>query len=152
MGAFRQRKPAVRPLSGKPSGPLTTHAGKPVTAPTSPTRAAAKKRAEAAVASAAAAAAPQTAGAWGGRNTAVGTDSQLTWPPPLADDAAEKRLRDFDLDMRFGPCLGVTRLQRWERAHANGLDPPPEVKQLIEAAASNPARKENLWRQWRDLL
>ena len=27
----------------------------------------------------------------------------------------------------YGPCVGVPRLQRWERAHALGLNPPPEV-------------------------
>lgn len=27
----------------------------------------------------------------------------------------------------FGPCVGVTRLERWERAQALGLNPPSEV-------------------------
>ena len=27
----------------------------------------------------------------------------------------------------YGPCIGVTRLQRWERAEALGLDPPQVV-------------------------
>lgn len=27
----------------------------------------------------------------------------------------------------YGPCAGVTRLERWERADALGLKPPPEV-------------------------
>jgi DNA polymerase delta, subunit 4 len=27
----------------------------------------------------------------------------------------------------YGPCVGVTRLERWERAAALGLNPPPEV-------------------------
>ena len=27
----------------------------------------------------------------------------------------------------YGPCIGVTRLQRWERADVLGLNPPPEV-------------------------
>lgn len=27
----------------------------------------------------------------------------------------------------YGPCVGVSRLDRWERAYALGLNPPPEV-------------------------
>ena len=30
----------------------------------------------------------------------------------------------------YGPCVGMTRLERWERAHAFGLNPPPEVSPL----------------------
>jgi len=69
----------------------------------------------------------------------------------LAEEEVEQKLRAFDLDMRFGPCLGITRLQRWERAQANGLDPPAEIKVLLEAA-TNPAQKENLWRDYKDTL
>ncbi|KAJ7678199.1 DNA polymerase delta, subunit 4-domain-containing protein [Mycena polygramma] len=35
-------------------------------------------------------------------------------------------LRVFDLSYEYGPCVGVTRLERWERAFALGLDPPTE--------------------------
>ena len=28
------------------------------------------------------------------------------------------------MDMRYGPCLGLTRAQRWHRAAALGLAPP----------------------------
>ena len=53
--------------------------------------------------------------------------------------------------MRFGPCLGLTRLERWERAAANGLAPPGDVKALL-LATRDPARKENLWREYKDVL
>ncbi len=33
---------------------------------------------------------------------------------------------------RFGPCTGITRLQRWERAAKLGLDPPPEVPAIVQ--------------------
>ena len=36
-------------------------------------------------------------------------------------------LRVFDLSASYGPCVGVTRLQRWERAKKWGLNPPEEV-------------------------
>ncbi|XP_006659163.1 DNA polymerase delta subunit 4-like [Oryza brachyantha] len=57
--------------------------------------------------------------------------------PDLADDPRrrideeeeerERMGREFDMDMRYGPCLGVTRAQRWRRAAALGLAPPHAV-------------------------
>ncbi|KZT25313.1 hypothetical protein NEOLEDRAFT_1169499 [Neolentinus lepideus HHB14362 ss-1] len=40
-------------------------------------------------------------------------------------------LRVFDLSYEYGPCIGVTRLERWERAEALGLKPPPEVREIL---------------------
>ncbi|KAI9455213.1 DNA polymerase delta, subunit 4-domain-containing protein [Russula earlei] len=40
-------------------------------------------------------------------------------------------LRIFDLSYEYGPCIGVTRLERWERAAALGLNPPPEVGEIL---------------------
>ncbi|CAD6264939.1 unnamed protein product [Miscanthus lutarioriparius] len=45
--------------------------------------------------------------------------------------AEEEELRQFDMDMCYGPCIGVTRLRRWERAAAMGLRPPPHLRDLI---------------------
>ncbi|KAF8342627.1 DNA polymerase delta, subunit 4-domain-containing protein [Cantharellus anzutake] len=41
-------------------------------------------------------------------------------------------LRMFDLSYEYGPCVGVTRLERWERAQSLGLNPPPEVKEILQ--------------------
>ncbi|KAH9057458.1 DNA polymerase delta, subunit 4-domain-containing protein [Lactarius vividus] len=44
-------------------------------------------------------------------------------------------LRIFDLSYEYGPCVGVTRMERWERASALGLDPPveesPAVREIL---------------------
>ncbi|KAI0652895.1 DNA polymerase delta, subunit 4-domain-containing protein [Cubamyces menziesii] len=40
-------------------------------------------------------------------------------------------LRVFDLSYEYGPCVGVSRLDRWERAHALGLNPPLEVREIL---------------------
>ncbi|KAJ6504195.1 DNA polymerase delta, subunit 4-domain-containing protein [Mycena vitilis] len=40
-------------------------------------------------------------------------------------------LRVFDLSYEYGPCVGVTRLERWERAFALGLDPPTEIHDIL---------------------
>lgn len=37
----------------------------------------------------------------------------------------------------YGPCVGVSRLERWERAYMLDLNPPPEVsirRILLESA------------------
>ncbi|VAI19947.1 unnamed protein product [Triticum turgidum subsp. durum] len=56
----------------------------------------------------------------------------------VADDFSEQeeQLRQFDMDMKFGPCIGVNRLQRWERASAMGLQPPPHLHDLLARASS----------------
>lgn len=33
----------------------------------------------------------------------------------------------FDLSDEYGPCVGLSRLERWERSEKLGLSPPPEV-------------------------
>lgn len=40
-------------------------------------------------------------------------------------------LRFFDMTSEYGPCVGMTRLERWERAETLGLNPPPEVRQIL---------------------
>jgi DNA polymerase delta subunit 4 len=42
----------------------------------------------------------------------------------------ERAAREFDMDMRYGPCLGLTRAQRLRRAAALGLAPPPALLAL----------------------
>lgn len=41
-------------------------------------------------------------------------------------------LRVFDLSYEYGPCAGVTRLERWRRAKAMSLNPPDEICQILE--------------------
>ncbi|KAK7329640.1 hypothetical protein VNO77_23812 [Canavalia gladiata] len=44
----------------------------------------------------------------------------------------EMILRQFDMDMTYGPCIGLTRLERWERASKMGLNPPQSIKILLQ--------------------
>jgi DNA polymerase delta subunit 4 len=48
----------------------------------------------------------------------------------------EEAFRQFDMDMKYGPCIGVDRLERWERAAAMGLHPPSHVRDLLVTPAS----------------
>jgi len=42
-------------------------------------------------------------------------------------------LRTFDLSYQYGPCIGMTRLERWSRAETMGLNPPKEIKEILES-------------------
>ncbi|EPS67252.1 hypothetical protein M569_07529, partial [Genlisea aurea] len=57
----------------------------------------------------------------------------------LQDDWEEREdvLRRFDMNMAYGPCLGMSRLARWERAVALGLSPPKEVNELLSSGKAN---------------
>jgi len=50
----------------------------------------------------------------------------------IQDKPAHELLRKFDLDSRYGPCMGLTRLERWERAQILGLNPPVEIRQILD--------------------
>ncbi len=42
-------------------------------------------------------------------------------------------LRQFDLIARYGPTVGFTRLKRWQRAEKLGLNPPEDIKNILES-------------------
>ncbi|KAK4457790.1 DNA polymerase delta subunit 4 [Cladorrhinum samala] len=46
-------------------------------------------------------------------------------------ETGEKVLRYFDVSSQYGPCIGITRLKRWQRANRLGLHPPIEVLAVL---------------------
>lgn len=48
-------------------------------------------------------------------------------------DGSEEVLRQFDMNMAYGPCVGMTRIARWERASKLGMNPPSDVERLLRA-------------------
>ncbi|KAJ7781885.1 DNA polymerase delta, subunit 4-domain-containing protein [Mycena maculata] len=62
-------------------------------------------------------------------------------------DKFHEILRDFDLSYQYGPCIGVTRLQRWERASALGLNPPTEVRDILTTreGSKDPSYSQNVF-------
>ncbi|XP_015987959.1 DNA polymerase delta subunit 4 isoform X2 [Rousettus aegyptiacus] len=67
-------------------------------------------------------------------------------PQPLSVEEAElELLRQFDLAWQYGPCTGITRLQRWQRAEQMGLEPPPEVRQVLQTHPGDPRFQYSLW-------
>uniref|UniRef100_UPI0037E8A361 DNA polymerase delta subunit 4 n=1 Tax=Semicossyphus pulcher TaxID=241346 RepID=UPI0037E8A361 len=77
-------------------------------------------------------------------------------PPPPQKEAETKsvreeelqQLRQFDLDWRFGPCTGISRLQRWERAKLHGLNPPEEIRDLLLLTDTDPEYNQSLWSEY----
>ncbi|CAN1271603.1 DNA polymerase delta subunit 4 [Linum perenne] len=47
-------------------------------------------------------------------------------------EKGEQMLREFDMNMAYGPCIGMTRSARWERAHRLGMNPSGEIKDLLD--------------------
>ncbi|KAK3683425.1 DNA polymerase delta, subunit 4-domain-containing protein [Podospora appendiculata] len=43
----------------------------------------------------------------------------------------EKVLRYFDVSSQYGPCIGIARRKRWQRAEKLGLNPPIEVLAVL---------------------
>ncbi|QCD84004.1 DNA polymerase delta subunit 4 [Vigna unguiculata] len=64
--------------------------------------------------------------------------------PDLQSECNESEvvLRQFDLNMAYGPCVGIARLARWERAQRLGLNPPQEIEGLLK---SGKVQMESLW-------
>ncbi len=47
-------------------------------------------------------------------------------------ERAEELLKCFDLDPKYGPCRGITRMKRYLNAVRLNLNPSIEVKNMIE--------------------
>ncbi|KAM4750487.1 DNA polymerase delta subunit 4 [Anableps anableps] len=78
-----------------------------------------------------------------------------TPPPSQQEDVATtvreeemQKLKQFDLDWRLGPCTGISRLQRWERAKLHGLNPPEEIRELLLQTHDDPEYSLSLWREY----
>ncbi|KAI7904201.1 DNA polymerase delta, subunit 4-domain-containing protein [Cokeromyces recurvatus] len=60
----------------------------------------------------------------------------------------DKLLKAFDLNYIYGPCVGLTRLDRWERAQRLSLNPPKLVKEILLNDKSQ-KYKHSLFHQFR---
>ncbi|KAI2632210.1 hypothetical protein GGR54DRAFT_634975 [Hypoxylon sp. NC1633] len=45
---------------------------------------------------------------------------------------AERVLRYWDVSSQYGPCVGISRMKRWQRADRLGLNPPLEVLAVLQ--------------------
>ncbi|KJE90493.1 hypothetical protein CAOG_01803 [Capsaspora owczarzaki ATCC 30864] len=55
-------------------------------------------------------------------------------------------LKAFDLDSEYGPAIGITRLERWERAQKYGLEPPVQIKLLVQAHSDDLDYTKCFWK------
>lgn len=59
----------------------------------------------------------------------------------------EKILRYFDVSSQYGPCIGMPRMKRWNRAERLGLHPPVEVLAILikeESKGNNEVRAAHM--------
>ncbi|KAJ1537239.1 DNA polymerase delta subunit 4 [Nowakowskiella sp. JEL0078] len=54
-------------------------------------------------------------------------------------------LKSFDLDVKYGPCIGITRRERWNRAQQLNLDPPVLVDQLLLKYKNDAEMSQSCW-------
>eukprot|EP00127_Corallochytrium_limacisporum_P001128 Clim_evm2s41 gene=Clim_evmTU2s41 len=54
-------------------------------------------------------------------------------------------LQRFDLNMDFGPQVGLTRRERWENAEKLGLEPPEEVVSILDKHPKDPLYQHSKW-------
>ncbi|KAM9477424.1 DNA polymerase delta subunit 4 [Clarias gariepinus] len=67
-------------------------------------------------------------------------------PPQTSERENDlQELKKFDLDWQFGPCTGISRLQRWERAALHGLNPPQEIKDVLLKESTDTEYTYSLW-------
>ncbi|XP_035690807.1 DNA polymerase delta subunit 4-like [Branchiostoma floridae] len=61
-------------------------------------------------------------------------------------------LKQFDLNPDYGPSIGITRLERWERAEKFGLTPPEDVRDLIVQHTEDEEYTHCLWNDYKQML
>eukprot|EP00803_Ostreobium_quekettii_P009814 evm.model.scf_1557.1 EVM.evm.TU.scf_1557.1 scf_1557:21635-24889(+) len=61
------------------------------------------------------------------------------------EDAEMVVLRAFDLETKYGPCCGMTRSERWERASKLGLEPPRVVQEILQKYGDQDSIAQCLW-------
>ncbi|XP_077461007.1 DNA polymerase delta subunit 4 isoform X2 [Stigmatopora argus] len=71
---------------------------------------------------------------------------QNTEISPISED--QEKLRQFDLDWKFGPCTGISRLQRWDRAKLHGLNPPEDIQDLLLLKQDDQDYNPSLWGEY----
>ncbi|XP_059165931.1 DNA polymerase delta subunit 4-like [Physella acuta] len=54
-------------------------------------------------------------------------------------------LKKFDMTWEYGPCIGISRMERWKRAERHGLNPPTEVKDIISKHENDKEYTECVW-------
>ena len=86
---------------------------------------------------------PPTPMAAAAANSPATADASTAFVPLTAKE--EELLRSFDLIQKFGPCVGPTRLERWNRANRWSLDPPKDVKALLDSLPEQHPGHQALW-------
>jgi DNA polymerase delta subunit 4 len=71
----------------------------------------------------------------------INGDTKLSIAAVAADDdndEVEEILKEFDMNTSYGPCLGLSRMERWQRAAGLGLNPSHQIKDILERAGGMP--------------
>ncbi|TPX39801.1 hypothetical protein SeLEV6574_g06976 [Synchytrium endobioticum] len=69
----------------------------------------------------------------------------IPWPKDRQQTI--EMLRAFDLNGKFGPCVGLSRFERWERAKKFGMNPPESLGKFLSSdiVENDIELSQNLW-------
>ncbi|GKE86537.1 type I inositol polyphosphate 5-phosphatase 10-like protein isoform X1, partial [Tanacetum coccineum] len=59
-------------------------------------------------------------------------------------DAMMRLLRQFDMNMAYGTCVGMKRVDRWNRASSLGLNLPENIQRFLTSVA-NEVSTDSTW-------
>lgn len=90
-------------------------------------------------------AAPVQQPARGIKSSSIPSEAGPSTPAPAEIDADERTLRNFDLESKYGPVSGLSRLERFQRAEKLGLCPPEFIRELILKHGEDSALNEHLF-------
>ncbi|CAF3761012.1 unnamed protein product [Rotaria sp. Silwood1] len=75
-------------------------------------------------------------------------DTSIVDKQNVVDTSNLEVLKQFDLDMTYGPCTGIPRIDRYERALRHDLDPPARVLELINLYPNDRQVTHCIWRDY----
>lgn len=73
--------------------------------------------------------------------SALNIEASQAFDDKILDKDSQAVLHEFDLMMQYGPCIGLSRSERFFRAEKLGLEPPENVKELLEALEGDASKK-----------
>ncbi|KAE9390450.1 hypothetical protein BT96DRAFT_1002267 [Gymnopus androsaceus JB14] len=73
----------------------------------------------------------------------IRTRSEALAANRMLDPSVLTRLREFDWSSKYGPFIGMTRMERWRRAQQLELDPPQDIYLILLEIEKD---KDHPWR------
>lgn len=77
--------------------------------------------------------------------TSAKKQSTKAYDQTLVEKQELELLRQFDLNADYGPCSGLSRMERWKRAKEFRFNPPSKVHDLVIAHSGDDRYTQCIW-------